>query len=368
MRSALPLMIGLVVALAACGEDAVAPSSPATEAPQEDVSTTPDSGRPPAQDVADAVQGPPPPEPFVVVTFNTGTGLELAHDAEPDDGYSMAHAEITDEHYGNGLSFTPFVEATRAWFEAQQPDIVAFQEIFWPGECAAIPEDAQEGFVCEAWAEGDPTVAEMVLGDGYQIACHPQKPDKCAAVRTAFGSFRDCEAPVCLDGLVGFAAADCGKGARIARGVIDRVDGGPPITLVSVHGSSGLTEKEFACRSAQIEQVFVDLGDGEPGANGTHNLILGDFNTDPARLAESDSSAALWSQYTAESEPFHFVTELGLEVTPTYGGIFNIDHVVSDAFDGSCWSAGVTEGHPAVMDAVFFDHVPVVCDVHDPGR
>ena len=62
------------------------------------------------------------------------------------------------------------------------------------------------------------------------------------------------------------------------------------------------------------------------------------------------------------------MTELGLEVTPTYGGIFNIDHVVSDAFDGSCWSAGVTEGHPAVMDAVFFDHVPVVCDVHDPGR
>jgi hypothetical protein len=27
------------------------------------------------------------------------------------------------------------------------------------------------------------------------------------------------------------------------------------------------------------------------------------------------------------------------------------------------WAAGITEGHPAVIDAIYFDHVPIVCEI-----
>ena len=67
-----------------------------------------------------------------------------------------------------------------------------FQEIFHPGECAAIPVEFHAGFYCETYADGDPTVAQAILGPGYQVACNLGKPDKCAAVRTALGTFRGC--------------------------------------------------------------------------------------------------------------------------------------------------------------------------------
>jgi len=37
--------------------------------------------------------------------------------------------------------------------------------------------------------------------------------------------------------------------------------------------------------------------------------------------------------------------------------------VISDALDGSCWAAGVTSGHPAVSDVLYFDHKPIVCRI-----
>ena len=32
---------------------------------------------------------------------------------------------------------------------------------------------------------------------------------------------------------------------------------------------------------------------------------------------------------------------VGPDAEPTYGGIANIDHVLSDAFQGDCWTAGI---------------------------
>ena len=61
---------------------------------------------------------------------------------------------------------------------------------------------------------------------------------------------------------------------------------------------------------------------------------------------------------------FHFITQIGEEVTATYAGIGNIDHVISDTFSGSCWAAGITEGHADVIADSYFDHVPIVCDIY----
>ena len=200
-----------------------------------------------------------------------------------------------------------------------------------------------------------------MLGAGYQVACNLGKTDKCLAVKRRFGTIRGCAGDLCLDGLAGSRVDGCGSGSRIGRGIIDLPDGGA-VTVVAVHGTSGLTAEDQACRARQVEQIFVDFGLGDgPAANGTPALILGDFNTDPGRFAPADISAVRWRDFAGPRKPFHFLTPMGPDVPGSYGGLFNIDHVVSDAFEGTCWIAGVTAGHPDVNDFVYFDHKPHVC-------
>lgn len=305
----------------------------------------------------------PPPEPLsvhdaVVVTFNTGTAGSIGA-ASDADGYGPDQAELSDLYYGNGLAWLELVEDTRRFFAALDPDVVFFQEIFHPGDCETIPPEAHGGFICERWRPGDPTVAQEVLGDGWQVACHLGKPDKCAAVHERFGRFVGCDTALCLDGLDGGTVPDCGSGSRVGRGVIERVDGSR-LTLVSIHGSSGIEQADQDCRVRQFGQVFDDLGDGSPAANGEHNLVAGDLNTDPGRMFDFDESAAYFAdQAAAAGLAFH--SEVGMDATPTYGGLFNIDHVLSDDYEGTCVVPGVTEGWAPVTTANFFDHKPIVC-------
>ncbi|MCB9760581.1 MAG: hypothetical protein H6739_12135 [Alphaproteobacteria bacterium] len=270
---------------------------------------------------------PDAPAPLTVVTFNTGTTEGLPHDDPPDDGYTSDHAAISDAWYGDGLAWLPAVEATRAWFADLQPDVVAFQEVFWTGACADIPVEHHADFACEGWTEDTPTVALQVLGPGYQVACHPGKPDKCLGVRAAFGRFAGCDEDLCLEGLDGFTVAGCGSGARVARGVIERADGGA-LTVVNLHGSSGFSGDDQACRVAQFEQAFVDLGDGAPGASGAENLVLGDLNTDPGRLTGADPGAARRAdpcRVSAGGRPD--------AMTPLWGLLRGVDYNPCDFFE-----------------------------------
>ena len=302
-----------------------------------------------------------PATPFNAVTFNTGTTEGSVPDDDPNGGYTPEQAAWSDLYYGDGLAFEAVVEDTRAWFEAVQADVVAFQEIFHSGFCPQVPAEAREGFVCETWTEGDPTVAQVVLGDGWQVACHPGKDDKCAAVRRSFGSFVGLDHDFHLEGLEGSEIEGCGSGARVGRGVIELVEGGD-LTLVNVHGSSGISGEDRACRALQFQQVFEDLGlgDGQPAANGALNLVMGDFNTDPGRATTYDESAAYLAE-VVEGSAFAFISEVGEDAERTYQGLANIDHVISDGLAGDCVVPGVTEGEPEVSGIVFFDHKPVVC-------
>ncbi len=342
------------------------PSADALPSAREGDQTRPDV---PPTDVPPNDLDAPAPLTLRVVTFNTGTAIELAHDGPPDDGFSSAQAELIDEWFGNGLSWTPFVEATAAWFLLVDPDIVAFQEIFWPGECPTIPEDARLGTVCENWKPGDPSVAERLVGPDYAIACHPGKPDKCLAVHHRVGTLVGCPSGLCLDSLEGYPITGCGSGVRVARGVLQPADGGAPITLISFHGSSGFSEGDLVCRTQQVARVFDDFGDGAPGLVGGRNIVLGDLNTDPGRLADSDpSAAAWWEQANGPDARLRFISDVGVDAPATYAGFLNIDHVLSDAFGGGCTAAGHAEEVPAVMGAVFFDHLPQVCELSETRR
>jgi len=303
----------------------------------------------------------PAPLAFTAVTFNTGTTEGLDHDGSPDDGYTSVHAGYSDLHYGDGLAWTPAVDAAARFFTELQPEVVGLQEIFHTRGCADVPPEARAGFVCEGHATGDPTVAQQVLGAGYQIACHLGKDDKCVAVNRSFGRIRGCTGDICLDGLAGSRVPDCGGGSRVARAEIELTTG-DLLTVVHIHGSSGITTDDQACRAKQFDQVFVDLGDGAPGANGARNVILGDLNVDPARLPD-DLGAERFNAFVGPGNPFKLVTDAGDDAEPTYAGLVNIDHIASDALTGDCWTAGVTAGRDAVYDGVYFDHKPSVCEL-----
>lgn len=312
---------------------------------------------------APAPASPSSPPPFTVVTFNTGTAPELPFPA--DAGYGAAQAALSDAFYGDGLAWLPAVANTRAFFAGVQPDVVAFQEVFHPDVCPTVSTDGGTGFLCETWRPGDPTVAQQVLGAGYQVACQLGKPDKCLGVKRTFGTVRGCEGELCLEGLAGVKIDGCGSGSRLGRGVIELTAGGT-LTVVAVHGTSGISQEDQACRVKQIDQLFVDFGGGGPAASGSPTLILGDFNTDPYRLAPADVSATRWRDFVGPRKTFHFVTQAGDDAPASYGGLFNIDHVVSDVLTGSCWIAGVTSAHPDVNDFVYFDHKPHVCTLEFP--
>ena len=313
---------------------------------------------------ADSGDDPTEALSLVAVTFNSGTTEGMVQDP-PVGGYTPTLAGYSDQYYGDGLAWLPAVAAAREFFDSVDPDLVVFQEIFHADECAQIPVEAQEGFYCANWSPGDPTVALAILGDDWQVACHLGKPDKCAAVNRRFGTFRGCQADLCLDGLDGSRVPDCGSGSRVGRGVIELVAGGE-LTLVNYHGSSGFETKDQNCRAAQVDQVFVDIGDGQAGANGALNLVMGDLNTDPARLP-FDPSAQRWNDFVGDGKAFHWLTELGEDAPRTYANLLTIDHVISDVLVGSCWHAGVTAGHPDVIDTPYFDHKPVVCELREPG-
>ena len=162
------------------------------------------------------------------------------------------------------------------------------------------------------------------------------------------------------------AGSGCGSGARIGRGLIDLVRGGT-ITLVNVHGSSGEASSDIDCRTQQVDQVFVDVGDGDPAANGVLDLIQGDFNTDPrsAVALVLDASARRWADFVGAGKPFAFVNEY-VKTYPRNAPAFAIDNVVSNVLTGTCWHPGVTSGHPAVSPEGYFDHTPTVCTITVP--
>ncbi len=296
----------------------------------------------------------PPTLTFTSMTFNTGISRLPG---EP--------GKISDQWYGNGVAVPAIIDATRTYLSGLDLDVLGFQEIFHTDDCAEIPPEYHAGFVCETHRPGDPTVARTLLGDDWQVVCHLGKNDECLAVHRDFGRFRGCESDFCLDALDGVAVEGCGRGSRVGRGVIELVGGGE-LTVVNFHGTAGATSEDSECRARQVAQIFVDFGLGDgPAANGERNLVLGDFNTDPGRFTDEDS-AIVWNEHVGDGKRFHFLSDVGPDAAPSYSGLFNIDHQVSDAFEGACVIPGVTDGYPPVTELPSYDHKPVICEITGP--
>lgn len=291
-----------------------------------------------------------------VVTFNVGSGRAV-EEVSGNAGYGPAEADRSDRWYGNGLAWPAVMRDVQAFFDEVDADIVALQEVFYSGQCGDIPVPARQGFVCENWQPGDRTVAQSILGDAYQVACHPGKPDKCLALHRRLGRFEGCADVFCLHGLEVLDEGVCGSGNRVAAASVQLASGGS-LRIVHIHGTSGLARTDAACRFEQVESVFA-----AGGAAPEFGIVLGDFNTDPGRTRWLDQSArALW-RFTTPPGKYRFMTEVGLFVRPTIAPFFNIDHILAAGMRGECWGAGVTRDRPPVSDLEYLDHTAIVCDL-----
>lgn len=318
-----------------------------------------DRGTEPEADVVlgdvDVSPTPDVPESITlsVVTFNTGSGAAPPSAAD-NAGFGPEQAEASDEWYGNGLAFESVVADTTAYFGVRSPDIVAFQEIFWSGACPDVPSEERPGFICETWAPGDPTVANLVLGASWSVACHRGSPDKCVGLRSEVGTIVGCDDPLCLDVMEGEPIEGCGGGARAGAIDVELVDGST-LRVVSVHGNSGFEPDDAECRTRLVERVF-DGSDGVPALiSDRPTIVLGDLNTDPGRIAAADPSAARWNEEVAE-HGFRFASAIGEDAEPTYVFV-NIDHALVRGLSGGCEPGG------PVTDIVHFDHVPIECEL-----
>lgn len=304
-----------------------------------------------------APEGSPELETLRVVTLNTGSGKSVDRLRDQNAGYGPPQAEVANRWYGNGLAWPAALRDVRAFLQQVDADIVGLQEVFHSGHCADIPAPARAGFVCETWQPGDATVAQEILGDNYQVACHPGKPDKCLAVHRRLGRIEGCDEDFCRQGLEGLDDDVCGSGNRVAAANLLLVSGSS-LRVVHMHGTSGATRGDTRCRRGQIEAIA-----GDKGAAAEFGVILGDFNTDPGRVTWLDPAARALRQYARPPGNYRFMTDVGFFVRPTFLSFLNIDHILSAGMSGDCWYAGRTPNTAPVTELVYLDHTAVVCDL-----
>jgi endonuclease/exonuclease/phosphatase family metal-dependent hydrolase len=125
----------------------------------------------------------------------------------------------------------------------------------------------------------------------------------------------------------------------------------------------GISFGNDPCRSQQIHNVFVNAAEAGP----PESMIAGDMNTDPYRpLACSyawDESAAEWQ---ANMTQYHYEYHSTDQPTATcaFAWDVTIDHVVSNAYQGSCV---VLDGEPPRLDGgEGMDHYALECALEDP--
>lgn len=304
-----------------------------------------------------APKGSPRFDALRVVTLNAGSGKSVENVQGYNAGFGAAQAETADRWYGNGLAWPAVMHDVQTFLRAVDADIVALQEVFYSAQCGDIPYAARQGFVCEGWQPGDPTVAQRLLGEDYQLACHPGKPDKCLGVHRRLGAIDGCSDAFCPAGLEGLDDDGCGSGNRVAAATV-QLAGGGSLRVVHLHGTSGLSPADAGCRLGQVEAVFAD-----GAAAAEFGLVLGDFNTDPGRVAWLDPAARLLRRFTRPPRDYRFMTAIGLFARPTFLSFLNIDHVLAAGMHGECRAAGRTPGLPPVSEIVYLDHTAVVCDL-----
>lgn len=284
---------------------------------------------------------------FVTLNGALGPSPELSAEAEA----------IASTTYADRLAHTEAIAEAADWIAETDPDVVVLQDLFDVRDCELVPADERAGFVCEE--DEPPSVARQVLGDSYTIACHDDNATACIGVHSRFGVPDGCEEEgECLDGAAGDAIEGCPGGARVGRVTIPLVEA--ELTMVNVQASEGMSDPAQACRIAQFEQIWLEM-DEDPAANGDRSVVFGSFETDPARLARRDVSAARLIELHEAAEDFLFVTRTNNRSPGAYRGTFDLDHMTSNFYHGACLYSGIDDAVPSL--GARFDHPAIRCEL-----
>jgi hypothetical protein len=255
------------------------------------------------------------------------------------------------EDYAYNLCEVDVEERIRDQIATLAPDVVALQEVLAPWQCDGMEEgDANRTCHPDALAE-EPDQVRRLLGPDYEIACDGRSGYECYGVHTAFGSIRECAAGECV-AKTPDVVGDCNAGFSVSSIDVD-VAHGDRFTLVNGHPQSGF---EFACRAAQMEQAF-DLASGP-------SLVAGDMNLDPWR--DTDESVLVWDEHVGDGKRFHYLSGPAEASPPrptnvTVIGEMVLDHVVSDAFSGTCETLGEAPGTDRLDGGAGMDHRAIFC-------
>ena len=254
-------------------------------------------------------------------------------------------------------------EALRDGIAAHDADVVALQEVLPSSLCDALNEQDPTR-TCHPDHRADvPDQVRRLLGDDFTIACDARRGYECVGVRAAWGAIEGCDdGALCVGGAETAPVVDgCDEGFSVSR-VVVRPRDAAAFTIVNAHPQSGF---EYACRAAQLTQMFDELAEGP-------SLITGDMNLDPWR--DTDESARVWVENVGEDARFRPHSG-DVEHDPPYltsdvGGIAalsgTLDHVASDFATGTCTTLGEAPGTARLDGGEGTDHRALLCPLEIP--
>jgi hypothetical protein len=230
------------------------------------------------------------------------------------------------------------------------PDIVTLQEVTSNEQCDKMDE-SDASLVCHsAHRAVELHQARRLVGADYSIACDARAGYECVAVAVAFGTIAGCPpGELCLGLAVTSPSPEgCDDGFSVSSVVVEPHDG-PPFTVVNGHPPSG---PAFACRDAQLRQIFEGGGDMPALIGDGPALLSGDFNLDPFEEKPTwgeDVSLVTWNAYVGEGQRFRYHSGPAEQDPPLPTAVFLgfrsvLDHVASDFAEGVCATLGEAEG------------------------
>ena len=247
-------------------------------------------------------------------------------------------------------------------------DFIFLQEM-WHGNCdaAGIGTSWWSSWVnprlCDDPTRGTPSI-NRILGSRYNSTCTQPAYDPSKGFTNGFECVAVDQNKYYYQNLAALGNAQ-GYHPQCPSKPIDSVDTGFQVVQVGLYGSStplmlinthlaGTTSSP--CRASQIEQLAYELRlRGKP-----YHLMAGDFNTEPYNDSTEGGGAFRYHFYTPMQtqavDPVSGLLDAGNQPTAYYvWGSPSLDHVLSNAFNGSCGSGYDFDGT---------DHTWTVCELN----
>lgn len=231
-----------------------------------------------------------------------------------------------------------------------RPDIVAFQEVMAPSQCA---DDETQLSVCGLEDNG-PQVRRLV-GQEYSLVCDVRNGYECVGIHVDVGEILDCpRGDMCVNARTVGPIDGCDNGFTASVATV-QLDTNDRFDLANIH----LQSSSDLCR-IQLLNSLLDENDRSPVLIERNAIITGDFNLDPWR--DSSQSASVWEDKRRSGwhgSSFQYLSGIS-ERDPPYFTSFpfrkTVDFVVSNFAAGQSVVLGESPGTSRLDGGSGMDH------------